>query len=92
VGRAAAEGGEAEAGKAGVKEGLFIFAFAVILGVLWSIKTLLEQLLKSLGGLRWQLEQMDERQQRIAGKIHAISDDTNRMPKQPRYDHLGGEL
>ena len=57
-----------------------VIAFGGIFGVLWTIKALLEKLVTSLGGLRWQLEQMGERQQRIEDRLYQIGVNTSGLP------------
>lgn len=80
---------------------LAVLALTVITWALVRIKELLEKLLASLGGLRWQLEQMGDRQARIEDRLHDIREhvvplrsdpwEEDLIAKHSRHPSLGDE-
>lgn len=65
-----------------MRDGLYVLGFTAIVWALIRIKELLEKLLASLGGLRWQLEQMNNRQSNIEDRLYTIMTDVDRLPKR----------
>jgi hypothetical protein len=55
---------------------LFGFAASASVFLLWAALRVLEKINDNIGGLRGQLEQMEERQQRIAADVRSISHHT----------------
>lgn len=62
---------------------LGVIAFGVWAGVfcLGRIALATESLSKSMGGLRYQIEQLQDRGERVSSDLHAIKTDTSRFSK-----------
>jgi hypothetical protein len=71
---------------------VMILGISAVVGLLSGIMKQLEKIGAQVAELCGQLSELNDRQQLIRDSVHSISVETSRMPKQPRYYHLGGQL